>query len=205
VARARPASRQPAAGEPPGARDPGGLLARRRGRLRALPSVDEVVRALDGGPALPRARVVEAVRTVLAERRRAVLAAGSPAELEALALETPHLLPRVRAALDQAGAWGLDRVVNATGVVLHTNLGRAPLGPSALARLALVAARYTNLELDVRSRGLARRQQQRRGGPAGAGVSRARTRGRGVPGRADRDRRRVPDPGHHGAVRRPAG
>jgi L-seryl-tRNA(Ser) seleniumtransferase len=152
VARARPASRRPAAGEPPGPREPGGLAARRQGRLRALPSVDEVVRALDGRPAMTRARVVEVVRTVLAERRRAVLTAVSPAELDALALETPDLLPRVRAALDVAGAWGLDRVVNATGVVLHTNLGRAPLGAAALARLALVAARYTNLELDVRTK-----------------------------------------------------
>jgi L-seryl-tRNA(Ser) seleniumtransferase len=151
VARARPASRRPA-GEPPGPREPGGLAARRQGRLRALPSVDEVVRALDGRPAMTRARVVEVVRTVLAERRRAVLTAVSPAELDALALETPDLLPRVRAALDVAGAWGLDRVVNATGVVLHTNLGRAPLGAAALARLALVAARYTNLELDVRTK-----------------------------------------------------
>jgi L-seryl-tRNA(Ser) seleniumtransferase len=149
---ARPASRRPAAGEPPGPREPGGLAARRQGRLRALPSVDEVVRALDGRPAMTRARVVEVVRTVLAERRRAVLTAVSPAELDALALETPDLLPRVRAALDVAGAWGLDRVVNATGVVLHTNLGRAPLGAAALARLALVAARYTNLELDVRTK-----------------------------------------------------
>ena len=43
-------------------------------------------------------------------------------------------------------------MINATGVVLHTNLGRAPLGPGALARLALVAARYSNLELDVRTK-----------------------------------------------------
>src|SRR5262245_58937440 len=91
-----------------------GLAAHRRGRLRALPSVDEVVRAHDGRPAVSRARLVEAVRTVLGERRRAVLAAASSAELDALALETPALLPRVRAVLDAAGAWALDRVVNAT-------------------------------------------------------------------------------------------
>ena len=145
----RSAPRRSATGATPGPGGPDGLAARRRGRLRTLPSVDEVVRALDGRPAVARARVVEAVRTVLGERRRAVLAAASPAELDALALETPALLPRVRAALDQASAWALDRVVNATGVVLHTNLGRAPLGPTALARLAVVAQRYSNLELDV--------------------------------------------------------
>ena len=62
------------------------------------------------------------------------------------------LLPRVRVVLAAAGAWQLDRVINATGVVLHTNLGRAPLGPAALARLAVVAAGYSNLELDVRAK-----------------------------------------------------
>jgi L-seryl-tRNA(Ser) seleniumtransferase len=152
MTRPRPAPRRPAAGATPGQVAPDGFPAHRRDRLRALPSVDEVVRALDGRPAVSRARAVEAVRTVLAERRRAVLAATSPTELAALALETPALLARVRAALDAGPAWGLDRVINATGVVLHTNLGRAPLGPVALARLALVAARYSNLELDVRTK-----------------------------------------------------
>jgi L-seryl-tRNA(Ser) seleniumtransferase len=133
----------------PGAGGVDALASRRQARLRALPSVDEVVRALDGRPGTPRSRVVDAVRAVLAERRRAVLAASSRDELDALALDAPDLLPRVRGALTAAGAWRLDRVINATGVVLHTNLGRAPLGRAALARLALVAARYSNLELDV--------------------------------------------------------
>jgi L-seryl-tRNA(Ser) seleniumtransferase len=125
------------------------LSVHRQARLRALPSVDEVVRTLDGVPGAPRARVVAAARAVLAAGRRAVLAAASTEELAALPLDAPALRPRVRAALAAAGAWQLDRVINATGVVLHTNLGRAPLGPAALARLAVVAARYSNLELDV--------------------------------------------------------
>ena len=148
----RPASRPPAAGARPAAAAVDALAARRRDRLRTLPSVDEVVRALDGQPGISRLRMVDAVRTVLGERRRAVLAAASAAEIDALALETPALLPRVRAVLDAAGAWTLDHVINATGVVLHTNLGRAPLGAAALARLALVAERYSNLELDVRTK-----------------------------------------------------
>jgi L-seryl-tRNA(Ser) seleniumtransferase len=114
--------------------------------------VDEVVRALDGRPASPRGRVVDTVRAVLAEGRRAVLRAASVEELDALPLDAAALLPRVRLALEAAGAWRLDRVVNATGVVLHTNLGRAPLGAAALARLAVVAERYSNLELDVRTK-----------------------------------------------------
>ena len=184
-----------------------------------------MVRALDGRPAVSRARAVAAVRTVLAERRRAVLAAASPTELDALALETPALLPRVRAALAAGPAWSLDRVINATGVVLHTNLGRAPLGPAALARLALVAARYSNLELDVRTKARGSRYDHvdgllcRLSGAEASLVvnnnaaavllaleSLARgPRGRRVAGRADRDRRRLPDPRHHGPVRRAPG
>jgi len=128
-------------------------LARlRRERLRALPAVDEVLRELDGREAAPRPRLVAAVRAVLDDRRRAVLAAGSADEVLRVPLEAPAILAQVRARLTEAAAWQLDRVVNATGVVLHTNLGRAPLGEAALARLALIAARYSNLELDVRTK-----------------------------------------------------
>jgi len=126
-----------------------GLGARRQVRLRALPSVDEILRALDGEPDLPRPRLVDAVRAVLAEGRQAVLAASTPEALAAVPLDTGVLLAAVRARLARARAWHLDRVINATGVVLHTNLGRAPLGRTALARLEVVGARYSNLELDV--------------------------------------------------------
>jgi L-seryl-tRNA(Ser) seleniumtransferase len=124
----------------------------RQARLRTLPSVDELLRELDGEPGTSRPRVVAAVRAVLAEGRRAVLAADSPDAVRAVPLEAPVLRARVRARLTEASAWRLDRVINATGVVLHTNLGRAPLDETALARLALIAARYSNLELDVRTK-----------------------------------------------------
>ena len=189
----RSAPRRPAAGATPGADGPGGFAARRRGRLRALPSVDEVVRALDGRPAASRARVVDAVRTVLAERRRAVLAAASPAELDALTLETPALLPRVRAALDAAGRLGArPRGQRDRGGAAHEPRPRAPRpgGAGAArarrrpvlesragrshegARLALRARGRSPLP-PLRSGGLARGQQQRRGRPARARVARA--------------------------------
>lgn len=128
------------------------LAGLRRERLRTLPAVDELLRALDAGEVTPRARAVAAVRAVLEESRRAVRAAATADELRGVPLEPPAVLARVRVRLAEAGAWRLDRVLNATGVVLHTNLGRAPLGRTALDRLALVAARYSNLELDVRTK-----------------------------------------------------
>ena len=128
------------------------LAALRRERLRALPSVDEVLRDLDGHAAIPRPRVVEAIRGVLAASRRAVLAAASPEELLRIPLDGAALRARVETRLREAAAWQLDRVINATGVVLHTNLGRAPLSDAALDRLALVARSYSNLELDVQTK-----------------------------------------------------
>jgi len=128
------------------------LAARRRERLRGLPSVDEVLRDLNGHEALPRPRVVAAVRAVLDESRHAVLAAASIEELERVPVEGPALRARVEARITAAAAWHLDRVVNATGVVLHTNLGRALLSGSAFARLGVAALSYTNLELDVETR-----------------------------------------------------
>jgi L-seryl-tRNA(Ser) seleniumtransferase len=128
------------------------LAALRRDRLRALPSVDELARGLDGGAAGPRPRAVEAARAVIEDSRRAVLAAGSPEELRRVALEGHALRARAAARLAAAGRWSLERVVNATGVVLHTNLGRAPLAEAALARLALIGRHYSNLELDVRTK-----------------------------------------------------
>jgi L-seryl-tRNA(Ser) seleniumtransferase len=128
------------------------LAPLRQARLRALPSVDEVLRELDGRETLPRPRLVEAVRAVLEESRRAVLAAGSAEELERIPVAASALRGRIETRLEAAAAWGLDRVVNATGVVLHTNLGRAPLSVAALVRLGLIGSGYSNLELDVRTK-----------------------------------------------------
>ncbi len=123
----------------------------RRAALRALPSVDQLVKRLQGTgalPEVPRARLVAAVRECLtAERRRILetLRAGgqpSPSEINGLAA-------RIVVELSEAGVFSLAPVINATGVVLHTNLGRAPLSPLALERVRRVATGYSNLELDV--------------------------------------------------------
>jgi L-seryl-tRNA(Ser) seleniumtransferase len=101
-----------------------------------LPSVDVLVR--EAACDAPHALCVREARATLAERR----ARGEHATASALA---PELRRRVRAALEPS----LREVLNATGVVLHTNLGRAPLAEAALARIAAVAAGYSNLELDL--------------------------------------------------------
>lgn len=107
-----------------------------REKLRSLPSVDEVVALLgDLRDRFPRRLVVEEARRVLEALRREVLAGRSPEAASAPA--------RVRAALEALAAPSLRRVINATGVVLHTNLGRAPLAPF------VPPAGYSNLEYDL--------------------------------------------------------
>jgi L-seryl-tRNA(Ser) seleniumtransferase len=102
-------------------------------RLRDLPSVDELARAVDDPLA------VDAARSVLAQAREELLAGFEPGDLrERLATE----LAAVRRP-------ALRRVLNATGVVLHTNLGRAPLAEAALERVREVGGGYSNLEYDV--------------------------------------------------------
>ena len=91
-------------------------------RLRALPSVDRLATAV--------------ARAELAERRDELLA-GAEDEVDLLARARQRLKPSLR------------RVLNATGVIVHTNLGRAPLAPAAREAVNRAARGYVNLELDL--------------------------------------------------------
>ncbi len=98
--------------------------------------------------------MLRAVRGLLDEARaRAV--AGDPSESEALRSDPAPLLSR---RLDAEQSRSLLRVINATGVVIHTNLGRAPLSPAAARRVADVAASYSNLEYDLAEGGRGQRE-----------------------------------------------
>jgi L-seryl-tRNA(Ser) seleniumtransferase len=101
--------------------------------LRDLPSVDELAR--EAGDPL----AVDAARTVIDRAREEIRAGADPGDLVA----------RLRAELTDAREARLRRVLNATGVVVHTNLGRAPLADEALAHVVEVARGYSNLEYDL--------------------------------------------------------
>lgn len=93
-----------------------------------------------------RAAVIEALREE-AEALRRTAAAG-----EALPEDVPEAIARaVPARLAEAGAVSLRAVINATGVVIHTNLGRAPLSLTAAEHAAAIATGYSNLEYDLSS------------------------------------------------------
>jgi len=111
-------------------------------RLRDLPSVDELTRGLDDPLATPLAR------TLLDRAREQIRAGDDPGDLG----------QRLRDQLIAARAPRLRRVLNATGVIVHTNLGRAPLSEAALERVVDVARGYSNLEYDLATGGRGSRQ-----------------------------------------------
>ena len=106
--------------------------------LRSLPAVHELAARLEA----PHTLAVTAARSAIDECRTAWLA-GQPGPGD--------LLERAREVLVTLERRSLRRVINATGVILHTNLGRAPLAASAREAVAQAAEGYSNLELDLES------------------------------------------------------
>ena len=118
---------------------------------RLLPSVDDLLRHSEILPLIEREgqpAVVEAVRAALAQLRQEI-AAGHLNHEKTVALAIAGLPHGIGQHLHAAMDFSLRPVINATGVVLHTNLGRAPLAESALRRISEVAGRYSNLEFDI--------------------------------------------------------
>ena len=117
-------------------------------QLRALPSVEALLQhpsLANGGRELPRSLLVEAARAELADVRAHIKKeGGSPPSADDLAA-------RIARRVEGAQQPDLRRVLNATGIVLHTNLGRAPLSQPARNALERVAAGYSNLEFDLES------------------------------------------------------
>ena len=114
--------------------------------LRQIPAVDELLgrealRALEERAG--RRLVVEATRQVL-QSLRGRIASG---DLDRVSVEM--LEREIIAAAESSAEFSLKPVINATGVILHTNLGRAPLAPQAIQHLVETATHYSNLEYDL--------------------------------------------------------
>jgi L-seryl-tRNA(Ser) seleniumtransferase len=113
---------------------------------RSIPSIEQL-RQRDGFRSLEtsygRAAVVEALRAEAAAMRERLGAAEAVDDVQS------EIEDAVRARLEAAQAPSLVAVINATGVIIHTNLGRAPLAQTASERVAALAAGYTNLEYNI--------------------------------------------------------
>jgi L-seryl-tRNA(Ser) seleniumtransferase len=116
--------------------------------LRRLPGIDELLahpRLVELAARTDRGLVVEVARTVLGDLRASIL--GSESKIVTLGPES--LEERIEQVVSRILARSLQPVINATGVILHTNLGRAPLPASVVEEFRQTATQYNNLEYDL--------------------------------------------------------
>jgi L-seryl-tRNA(Ser) seleniumtransferase len=114
--------------------------------LSGIPSVDEILKSREGTQwlsAFPRNVVVQAIRTVLAFERGKILG-GETAEIP-----SNDLYANIFNEIKKLSSYSLLPLINATGIVLHTNLGRAVLSEEALENIAKIGRGYSNLEFDL--------------------------------------------------------
>lgn len=117
-------------------------------RLSGLPSVDEVLKGAFGKAwlsAYPRRIVLQAVRETLSAMRKTILQ-GEPADTDLAAI-----IQIIDNTVRELSLFSLRPLINATGIVIHTNLGRAILSEKALSNVVRVSAGYSNLEYDLDS------------------------------------------------------
>jgi len=114
--------------------------------LAGLPSVDEIVKSKEGiewQHKFPRVYVVRAIREVIQRHREAILEGKfdeAPAE---------DIFPEIERRIGKLSGYSLRPVINATGVVIHTNLGRSVLPEKVLDHVVRIAGGYSNLEYDI--------------------------------------------------------
>ena len=117
---------------------------------RKLPSVDELLHSPDLAAIISsegQAAATDAARNVLAGLRAEIAAARLDAAAIDLALS--GISDAVERQVRQSLSYSLRPVINATGVILHTNLGRAPLAASAVEHIRDASSGYSNLEFDI--------------------------------------------------------
>ena len=118
--------------------------------LRYLPAVDELLRQKaisDAVETYPRTLVLRAIRNVLDRNRQAIL--KGEVALEPEEFDQANLVNEIFEELEHLASFTLRRVVNGTGIIIHTNLGRSLLCQDALDRLQLIGSGYSNLEYDL--------------------------------------------------------
>lgn len=114
--------------------------------LASLPSVDEILKSdkgLEWQESFPRRYVLKAIREIIEEKRQAILRD----ELKEISMES--MLPDIQHRVEKLSSFSLKPVINATGVVIHTNLGRSILSDEILENVKKVACGYSNLEYDL--------------------------------------------------------
>lgn len=118
--------------------------------LRRLPSVDALLQADAVREALsrhPRSLVLDSIRQVLEATRKQLLEGGADPDLRKL--EPTVLVQSILDQIEVAGSFTLRSTVNATGIIVHTNLGRSLLPEEAIDRIGVICRTYNNLEYNL--------------------------------------------------------
>ncbi|MGD8294662.1 MAG: L-seryl-tRNA(Sec) selenium transferase [Desulfobacterales bacterium] len=118
--------------------------------LRKLPGVDqifEITKTMSFIESVPKSVIVNSIRDVLEKRRKRILAADMDNLEESLSEN--QVIDSVKETVAKTMALNLRHLVNATGVVVHTNLGRSLLPGEVVENISRIASRYSNLEYDL--------------------------------------------------------
>lgn len=122
--------------------------------LKKLPAVDELLKdntVQQWLATFPRVLVLDAIRLTLDRRRKAILQAGERSSATSNEPSLASLLEEAETILKESSEPSLQRVINATGVVVHTNFGRSVLSEKAIERVVEVSRGYSNLEYDIQA------------------------------------------------------
>lgn len=128
-----------------------GVFIMREELLRNLPKIDGIMLVLEREGIFekaPRDAALSICRSVVSDIRRLILTAGGP-DMDIQIPSTDEVADAVAEKIGNLRKHSLRRVVNATGIILHTNLGRAPLCKEALEKIIEVSCGYSNLEFDL--------------------------------------------------------
>ena len=120
--------------------------------MKQLPGVDRILEyGASGGhfENIPKSVLIPTIRAAVGALRTRILRSEMTVDADRFSLDT--LVAEVRQQAARTMALKLKRTVNATGVVVHTNLGRSLLAPAVLEHLATISSRYSNLEFDLKA------------------------------------------------------
>ena len=124
----------------------------KQAQLKQLPGVDRILEyGASGGhfDAIPKSVLVPAIRSAIDAWRTRIMQSDTPPDSNAFS--PAALVVEVRQVAARVMALKLKRIVNATGVVIHTNLGRSLLAPGVTEHVQTISGRYSNLEFDLES------------------------------------------------------
>jgi L-seryl-tRNA(Ser) seleniumtransferase len=127
-----------------------GINAVQQEQLKQLPGVDHILEIADNDPALkdtPRNLLTNSVRQVLDRLRNTILEKNQ--SIHENDLTDMDILKKIKRIVKSAMSLNLTRTINATGIVVHTNLGRSLLAKEALEHILMISGRYSNLEYNL--------------------------------------------------------